>query len=64
MDSLVPMALFPPHPEDAGGDIHVARWLLYLRAHWVRMPPLMLARHLGYKAYLRWKGTFASGRVT
>ena len=64
MDSLVPRALFPPHPEDAGGDIHVARWLLYLRAHWVRMPPLMLARHLGYKAYLRWKGAFASGRVT
>jgi hypothetical protein len=47
-----------------GGDIHVARWLLYLRAHWVRMPPLMLARHLSYKAYLRWTGAFASGRVT
>jgi hypothetical protein len=26
-----------------------AEQLLYLRSHWIRMPPLMLAKHLGYK---------------
>jgi hypothetical protein len=28
----------------------VANWLLFIRSHWVRMPPLMLARHLVRKA--------------
>jgi len=27
-----------------------ARWLLYVRSHWLRMPPFMLARHLAIKA--------------
>lgn len=30
-----------------------AHWALYLRAHWLRMPPLMLARHLSIKAWMR-----------
>jgi hypothetical protein len=30
-----------------------ANWLLYLRAHWLRMPPLMLARHLSIKTVRR-----------
>lgn len=29
----------------------LANWLLYVRAHWLRMPPLMLARHLSFKAW-------------
>ena len=29
----------------------LAHWLLYVRAHWLRMPPLMLARHLSIKAW-------------
>lgn len=53
MDRLVPLALFPPHPDAPSSRIKPARFLLYLRSHWVRMPPLMLARHLGYKAYVR-----------
>ena len=30
-----------------------ARFALYVRAHWLRMPPLMLARHLVIKAWMR-----------
>lgn len=33
----------------------LAQLLLYIRSHWVRMPPFMLAYHLGYKAWLRYK---------
>ena len=29
-----------------------ARWMLYVRANWLRMPPLMLARHLFHKAFV------------
>jgi hypothetical protein len=31
----------------------IARWLLYLRSHWLRMPPLLLSRHLLYKIFTR-----------
>lgn len=53
MDRLVPLALFPRHPDcrDSGADR--ARLALFMRTHWVRMPPGMLARHLGYKFYRR-----------
>jgi hypothetical protein len=39
------------------GEMHswTASNLLYLRSHWIRMPPLMLLRHLGYKWWLGWK---------
>jgi hypothetical protein len=33
-------------------DSGYAERLLYLRSHWIRMPPLLLARHLIYKAWL------------
>ena len=64
MDRLVPAALFPLHPDTPGRAIRIARWCLYLRAHWVRMPPFMLARHLAYKLYLRCTGQATAGRVT
>jgi len=54
MDMLVPLALFPRHPERHSRRTGLARLLLYLRSHWVRMPPLMLMRHLSYKFYLRY----------
>ena len=56
MDWLVPLAMLPEHPDFPRRSAAVARWLLYLRSHWLRMPPLMLARHLGYKAWLRMRG--------
>lgn len=53
MDRLVPEALFPPHPDHSRRRTALARQLLYVRSHWVRMPPLMLVRHLAYKFYAR-----------
>jgi hypothetical protein len=52
MDALVPRALFPPHPEHAERRTALARLLLYVRSHWIRMPPLLLLRHLSYKLYV------------
>lgn len=31
----------------------VAAWLLYVRSHWIKMPPLLLASHLSRKAWRR-----------
>ena len=53
LDRLVPLALFPGHPDRPSARLPAARLLLYMRAHWLRMPPVLLARHLGYKAWLR-----------
>ena len=55
LDRLVPLALFPNHPDQPSARLPAARLLLYMRAHWQRMPPLLLARHLGYKAWLRFR---------
>ncbi|MFM8331784.1 MAG: nucleotidyltransferase family protein [Candidatus Methylumidiphilus sp.] len=56
MDSLVPLAMLPGHPDHPSRLASVARQILYLRAHWLRMPFAMLARHLAYKAWLRLRG--------
>ena len=53
MERLGPRALFPKHPEASSRRTDFARWLLYVRSHWVKMPPLMLARHLSHKLYAR-----------
>ena len=34
----------------------LARWLLYVRGHWLRMPPHLLTAHLVRKAWRRWTG--------
>jgi hypothetical protein len=57
MDDWVPRALLPEHPDFSVKSTRRARWALYVRSHWVKMPPLMLARHLGYKAWVRLVGT-------
>ena len=54
MDRLAPRTLYPQHPDFHSRRTAVARLLLYMRSHWIRMPPFMLARHLGYKFYLRY----------
>jgi hypothetical protein len=56
MGRLVPLALLPDHPDHPRRSAALARWLIYMRAHWLRMPPLLLARHLGYKASLKLRG--------
>jgi len=53
MDRLVPRALFPQHPDRHSHATSFARSLLFVRVHWLRMPPPMLARHLSYKFWRR-----------
>lgn len=57
MDLLVGRALLPitGRPPSVGED--AARMLLYIRSHWLRMPPGLLARHLAQKALRRWQRT-------
>lgn len=53
MDFLFTRALRPEHPRSDDAFTPLARYLLYVRAHWLRMPPLLLVRHLATKALRR-----------
>ncbi len=54
MDTLWRRALLPPHHSVAGGAAHhAALFMLYVRAHWLRMPTGLLLRHLTVKALRR-----------
>ncbi|MDX1655291.1 MAG: nucleotidyltransferase family protein [Candidatus Competibacteraceae bacterium] len=54
MDSLVRRTLLsPPLPDPT---TRLAQWLLYVRSHWLRMPPSLLLPHLGRKAWRRLRG--------
>jgi len=53
MDRLVTDALRPEHPDRPGRLVALERWLLYVRSHWLRMPPLLLFRHLATKGFKR-----------
>ena len=55
MDSLVDAAIIPDHPDNTRRWTYVAQWLLYVRSHWLRMPPGLLLKHLGRKLFMRWK---------
>ncbi|HEX7455168.1 MAG TPA: nucleotidyltransferase family protein [Gallionella sp.] len=50
MDRLWFEVLRPYHPSTTTAPTHLARGALYLRAHWLRMPPLLLAYHLIVKS--------------
>jgi putative nucleotidyltransferase-like protein len=50
MDRLVSRALVPRHSSTASLRTLSARRLLYIKAHWLRMPPLLLARHLMHQS--------------
>lgn len=56
LDALWLRALRAPHASVADGWTATARLLLYVRAHWLRMPPAMLARHLAVKVLRRGQG--------
>lgn len=56
MEKLIDFALLPGHPDHPLARASLARWLIYVRAHWLRMPPLLLARHLSRKTWLRFRG--------
>ncbi|SER31274.1 Uncharacterised nucleotidyltransferase [Nitrosomonas sp. Nm51] len=49
MHRLVPLALFPQHPDKPALSALLARLLLYLRSHMIRMPFYILLPHLFYK---------------
>lgn len=52
MDALYLRALLPIHPSCSDWFSATAHQMLYLRANWLRMPPLLLARHLFHKAFI------------
>jgi hypothetical protein len=54
MDNLIEAVMIPEHP-DFPRHRRVAQWLLYVRSHWLRMPPLMLLKHLVRKKVMRWR---------
>jgi hypothetical protein len=53
MDAIWARALRSPHPSARAPGAAAALFALFVRGHWLRMPPLMLARHLATKALLR-----------
>jgi hypothetical protein len=53
LDQLFCRALRPAHVTTSDRLTPLARWLLYVRAHWLRMPPGLLAVHLIRKALVR-----------
>jgi hypothetical protein len=53
MDTLVLAAMAPDQPARPRTGKGLARGLLTVRHHWLRMPPLMLVRHLVHQALVR-----------
>lgn len=51
MDILVSRALLPEHPERPRRGAATARFLLYVRSHFLRMPLRMLIPHLARKGF-------------
>jgi hypothetical protein len=52
MDALFLRGLQPAHASCNDGWSGLARTALYIRGNWLRMPPLLLARHLFHKAFI------------
>ena len=52
MDLIWSRGLAPQHATAAPSGMAPALFALYVRAHWLRMPPVLLARHLTTKAFL------------
>jgi hypothetical protein len=57
MDRLFERALLPLHASCADAFSASARFALYVRGNWLRMPPALLARHLLHKAFVSQKET-------
>jgi len=53
MNALFLRVLQPDHASSRDWLTPFAQRALYIRAHWLRMPPLLLARHLTVKAFKR-----------
>ena len=46
INGLMSICLLPPVPDKKQPWRVIAMWLMYIRSHWLRMPPLLLAKHL------------------
>ncbi len=55
MSFLVPLALLPEHPDFPRKKVAFARWLLYVRSHFLRMPLVLLIPHLLKKSRNRFE---------
>lgn len=53
MDRIMPRVLLPDDPDDPSASRAHAASLLYLRSHWLRMPPWLLAAHLTRKSVMQ-----------
>jgi hypothetical protein len=53
MDTLTRRALMPEGWRRRSLRTQLARWMLYVRSHWLRMPPFLLMQHLARKAWSR-----------
>jgi hypothetical protein len=51
MASLIRQVLEPRYPYR--DEARLAAWLLYIRSHWLKMPPGLLGAHLARKAWQR-----------
>lgn len=56
MDFLFMRALMPNHSSCNDRWTGLAKWVLYIRSHWLRMPPRLLIPHLIRKAWMRVTG--------
>lgn len=59
MDALFRRAFQPPHPSCEDWLTKPALWMLFVRAHWLKMPPWLLLRHLFHKAFISPKDSAA-----
>lgn len=55
MDALYLRGLCPDHASLSDTWTPLARFVLYLRGHWLRMPPVLLAKHLLHKLVITHK---------
>ena len=55
MDLLFYRALAPDHASCNDAWTGVARWMLFVRSHWLKMPLIQLTQHLARKGYKRWQ---------
>lgn len=55
MSALLNIALRPDHPHCDGPFTGLARWMLYVRSHHLRMPMYLVVPHLVRKAFMRLK---------
>jgi hypothetical protein len=56
MNLLIRRALRPELSAESTWLGRTARLILYIRSHWLRMPPGLLLRHLAHKTVRRWRG--------